>query len=660
MGEISSKKKDQGLDVNAFFLEFESLLDKARIYRCSVLGESRASGHHQSTKDIYEGINARIDVGKRCVEPGNDTVSVPHTSEKKQILDQYFASFVSPRIHVIQGPPGTGKTELSAIYILLFLLRWHVNNPKSANHPKSANPVIVISAFTHKAIDNVLLRIERLFPLFYALALKQNFNEKTNCFPFARMIKLHAQSERSQFKGDTKNGIDEVSEFAPELVFGARNQHPEDDKAYPLGLHDMRVNYSLLDWFLDDNECSSKELLKGIRAFDRPTILGCTTSQLIKLKSAARNTKEPKSPEIESLQVDLLLLDEASMMMLPDFLPLAERVKDDGLLVVVGDDLQLGPISQNDWTREIRPSLNEHKPWNSVFHYLRRMAHPRKKDKSRKKEKSSVAFVCYHDADGKDLNPCIAWSALQTTYRLTPEATELIQPAYTRVDVSLKNPPKKTDTGTSDKSAPDRFRAFDWDKLQPSAKNGLKIDKEGFFKFSEDESKYIGHGVFLITYDDKAGDYATENDHERKIIAELLKNGLIGNDVNKNSSIKQSIAIVTPYHDQIEGLRTNLAEIFDENKVPDWLLIDTVNKLQGDERDVVIFSACVAGTDNLLVHGSFVMELQRTNVAFSRAKKQLIVIASESLLRYIPSDFKAYQASLLWKNLRQLCCQARK
>jgi superfamily I DNA and/or RNA helicase len=47
--------------------------------------------------------------------------------------------------------------------------------------------------------------------------------------------------------------------------------------------------------------------------------------------------------------------------------------------------------------------------------------------------------------------------------------------------------------------------------------------------------------------------------------------------------------------------------------------------------------------------------LNRSNVAFSRAKDRLIVICSETLLDHIPSDLDQYQSTLLWKSLRELC-----
>lgn len=660
-----------------FFTEYEKVIaayrqNDGRRTTVEQLPDRQLS-ERESAPEIYDRLNNRINWALgHCAQLSADEPNVggETSSEKSGILCRYFGKEPRPGIHVIQGPPGTGKTELSAIYILLYLLEWHVTNPPTANGKRV--PVIAVSAFTHKAVDNVLLRIERLFPLFYALALhkkwispissrspcqQRNLNEEClNCFfPFARMIKLHAQERRSGFKGKDDDGLSEVSEFAPELVFSNRNDRPTDDTSKPLGLHDMRVNWSNLAWFLTEandkkpeecpegactfeqknqfQSCTTECLLKRIQEFDRPTIIGCTTSQLIKLQQTGGNGNAPTD-----LKVDFLLLDEASMMMLPDFLPLAARVKDEGHLVVVGDDLQLGPISQNDWTREIRPSLVEHKPWNSVFHYLRRMANPKKVENN--------GFQCYYDSKRTQENSHVAWSALETTFRLTVGATKLIKPAYERADVDLK-PFSNEQTGTFELIQCDKF-------VSPLKLFCFKECSKGT-KLCDNS----GNHVSLVTYENHEA--ATENKHESEIIKELLKHGLIPASAKgaKKKDIKQSVAIVTPYHDQINLLRKALGDLFEAGKIPDWLLIDTVNKLQGDERDVVIFSACASGTENLMTHGGFVMELQRTNVAFSRAKKQLIVIGSQSLLDYIPSGFQEYQAALLWKNLRTLCVSSR-
>lgn len=625
---MSGESRENAFSASEFYKNFEAVIEAVRKPKDAAGTEdliaSRDLSSYRTTDNIYDQIGKRIKRAGSYLKGSKTNDGNGGVSEKHNILSKYFVtSGDRPRIHVVQGPPGTGKTELSAIYILLYLVEWHRKNPNG----NAEKPIIAVSAFTHKAIENVLLRIERLFPLFYALS--GHGEDASAPFPFARMIKVHSHARREQFKGSDSDGGNEVSEFAPDLVFGARTDGPVDDSGKPLGLHDMRVDGrdGQLTWFADECDFSVGEKfgLKIVNKYDRPTIIGCTASQLIKLKK-----QEEENQQI----VDFLLLDEASMMMLPDFLPLANKVKRDGHLVVVGDDLQLGPISKNNWSREIRPSLNEHKPWNSVFHYLRRMAKP-KNDQN--KNSDHVEFECKGVDDGK-----LVWSALQTTYRLGPECTKLIQPAYDRVGVPLRNLGDNSD-GNSYK------------RIQCETNESGEIEIEALFEYQSPEKlSDDSRQVTLVTYGKNESD--TRNKHEVNIIEKLLEQGLVPTDKGKNKKdIRQDIAIVTPYHDQINWIRSSIKGLFDGNKVPDWLLIDTVNKLQGDERDVIIFSASVSGEENLRAHGDFVMELQRTNVAFSRARKKLIVIASESLLNYIPHGFQQYNAALLWKHLRDLC-----
>ena len=51
----------------------------------------------------------------------------------------------------------------------------------------------------------------------------------------------------------------------------------------------------------------------------------------------------------------------------------------------------------------------------------------------------------------------------------------------------------------------------------------------------------------------------------------------------------------------------------------------------------------------------FLRDLNRSNVAFSRARERLIVICSQSLLTHIPPEVEHYDSALLWKSLRAFC-----
>ncbi len=88
-----------------------------------------------------------------------------------------------------------------------------------------------------------------------------------------------------------------------------------------------------------------------------------------------------------------------------------------------------------------------------------------------------------------------------------------------------------------------------------------------------------------------------------------------------------SVAVISFYKAQVGLLRDRLRR---ENLSPEWFDpwrdVNTVDQFQGSERDVVIVS--LVRTDARLT-GEFVRDFRRINVAFSRARRLLIVLASE-------------------------------
>lgn len=88
-----------------------------------------------------------------------------------------------------------------------------------------------------------------------------------------------------------------------------------------------------------------------------------------------------------------------------------------------------------------------------------------------------------------------------------------------------------------------------------------------------------------------------------------------------------SVAVISFYKAQIGLLRDRLRR---ENLPPEWFDpwrdVNTVDQFQGSERDVVIVS--LVRTDARLT-GEFAKDFRRINVAFSRARRLLIVLASE-------------------------------
>jgi len=108
---------------------------------------------------------------------------------------------------------------------------------------------------------------------------------------------------------------------------------------------------------------------------------------------------------------------------------------------------------------------------------------------------------------------------------------------------------------------------------------------------------------------ERAGEASRWNEQELNFVIQavtrLKKMGVKGNE----------IGVITPYRAQFKSLKEHLGE---------GIEVATVDAFQGREKDVIVFSA-VATTGNSV---RFVENARRLNVAFTRARKKLIVAAN--------------------------------
>ncbi|MFQ5900833.1 MAG: AAA domain-containing protein, partial [Thermodesulfobacteriota bacterium] len=85
------------------------------------------------------------------------------------------------------------------------------------------------------------------------------------------------------------------------------------------------------------------------------------------------------------------------------------------------------------------------------------------------------------------------------------------------------------------------------------------------------------------------------------------------------------MAIISPHRAQNNAIADHLGKLFGD--VPfESPIIDTVERMQGAERDVIIFSLTTSDLD--LIEGEFLNNPNRFNVAVTRARQKLIVIGS--------------------------------
>ncbi|MBN1188100.1 MAG: AAA family ATPase [Bacteroidales bacterium] len=122
------------------------------------------------------------------------------------------------------------------------------------------------------------------------------------------------------------------------------------------------------------------------------------------------------------------------------------------------------------------------------------------------------------------------------------------------------------------------------------------------------------------------------SEFEAKLISELLEeyinNGLNGSD----------IAIITPYRAQVRQIRKYISKLNAYQKIKNDLLLDTVERMQGQERNVIIYSLAISDPIKAKQRLDFVFNPNRFNVAITRAKKKRIVIGAQSMFHFEIND----------------------
>lgn len=143
--------------------------------------------------------------------------------------------------------------------------------------------------------------------------------------------------------------------------------------------------------------------------------------------------------------------------------------------------------------------------------------------------------------------------------------------------------------------------------------------------------------AFISVQADEAEYYIKSNKREAETVAHLVHTLC---QLHNRSGIPFSpckqIGIIVPFRAQIAMIRKALAE----RHIPDTAgtTIDTVERYQGSQRDIIIFSTTVSRPYQLPILSEPVMtdgrELDRKlNVALTRARKQFFMTGNETLLR---------------------------
>ena len=136
---------------------------------------------------------------------------------------------------------------------------------------------------------------------------------------------------------------------------------------------------------------------------------------------------------------------------------------------------------------------------------------------------------------------------------------------------------------------------------------------------SENRLEYHGNSESLqwINIETEC-EYLEENREEAECVSNIVKE-LLSIGLNHND-----IAVVTPFRKQVSLIRSMTRNIVAEDDMP---LIDTVERLQGQDVDCVIISFVKTSASNV----DFIFNPNRLNVMISRAKRKVFIITSNDV-----------------------------
>ncbi len=326
----------------------------------------------------------------------------------------------------------------------------------------------------------------------------------------------------------------------------------------------------------------ASEIAEQLASPEACLIVGSTWMQLGKLAEESSSDRKPIAQWF-----DLLLIDEASQVPVSTAAAYFLLAKDTVNVVLAGDHRQLGPIYG------FQMQNSSQGLFDCVFSYMR---------------------------ENHNLEP----TALDRNYRTNmgisgwpkerfyPEGYEAFRPER-RLEITLSNfsaaPPAS------------------WPANLPWSSELLRILDPDL-------------PIAVITYDVQT--YTLSNPFEAQIVADLAflyelalkQNG----DCPSNEEFwEQYLGIVTPHRAQMSNIRNLLIET---SAIPADPLpaVDTVDRFQGQERNLIISSYAVADRDFVRQEEEFILNPRRFNVTLTRARSKFVMLISESIVQYLPDD----------------------
>jgi energy-coupling factor transporter ATP-binding protein EcfA2 len=124
---------------------------------------------------------------------------------------------------------------------------------------------------------------------------------------------------------------------------------------------------------------------------------------------------------------------------------------------------------------------------------------------------------------------------------------------------------------------------------------------------------------------------------------------------------KHAVGVVTPHRAQQGLIISRLQQVFSHvpRTTPAMIhdAVDTVERFQGQQRDVIIASFSLGDPHAIGMEDEFLMSLNRFNVMASRARAKLIVLVTQEVVDHLSDDLITLRSSRLLKNYTKSFCR---
>lgn len=525
----------------------------------------------------------------------NQIVSVKKAVGNKNIL-------------LVQGPPGTGKTTVIAEIIQQLTDR---------------GEKVLVAGQNHVAVDNVLEKISKT-----SLNLLRVGNpDKVH----PKLIKYNIEYITADYKSDFKvflgNQVQLARKYLELLLEGVgRNEinglFGKHAISYSESYQKLKDVYKERHFVFRDTLASMNgaEIEKSIVVLEQwissiqseyETLLKpLIYSNVDVVFATCIGIKTDQVFRYSSMKFDTVIIDEAGKANIAESLVTMELGKK---VILVGDQMQLPPYIDSSLIDTNDPLSFPNSRFGSEFSV---------EDITHALKTSFFEFVITRI--NRNEFPKENLELLNYQHRMHPNIGEFISKAFYNGKLKMGS---KTYLNRLDLPAP--------------------FDKEIIFVDTSNSKK---------PYEQYDG-FSAKNNLEAESIAESILPVLFNNSVSP-----QNIAIIAPYKSQVANIKkfiskSTLCKFKNVN-------VSTLDSFQGMEYDIIVFSFTRSSNHNLapvvnnkkkFTKVGFLDDARRLNVAFSRAKKKLILVGNAATLSDSRSHFDGfYNYTDLFKTLIEL------